>query len=85
MDHCTLWLEGWWSHCCEAHDAAYSAQAGRALADGQLLACVAASLPSWAVDHPLLTGAAGLASLAVSGIMFVGVRAFGRRFYRKAA
>lgn len=23
VDHCTGWFEGWWSHCCAAHDDAY--------------------------------------------------------------
>ena len=25
MDYCTLWPDGIWSHCCKAHDQAYSA------------------------------------------------------------
>lgn len=85
IDYCTLWFDGWWSHCCQAHDADYAAQIGQLLADERLQACVASALPSWAADNPLLAGAVGLVSLAVSGVMFAGVRAFGRRFYRKAA
>lgn len=73
MDYCTLWFEGWWSHCCEQHDADYVAQIGQAVADAKLFECVATSAPE--------TWMAG-ASLFVAGLMFVGVRVFGRRFYR---
>ena len=84
MDYCTGWFEGWWAHCCQAHDAAYAAQVGQAVADGQLLSCVVQSLPAFAVDNPLLAGAVGVASAAVGGAMWLGVRVFGRRFYKKA-
>lgn len=73
MDYCSLWFEGWWSECCVAHDAAYAAQVARDLADGELFRCVAASEPSLAV-----------ASALVAGVMWIGVRVFGARFYRKA-
>ena len=43
MDYCTLWLEGWWSNCCAAHDADYAAQIGQALADER--AALAAETP----------------------------------------
>ena len=85
MDYCTLWFEGWWSHCCEAHDADYAAQIGQALADERLMSCVASALPDLAVQHPILAGAFGVASATVGGLMFIGVRIFGRRFYRKAS
>lgn len=85
MDYCTLWLEGWWAHCCQAHDTGYVQQIGQAAADNQLFLCVIQSLPAVAVDNPLLAGAAGVASAAVGGAMWLGVRLFGRRFYKKAA
>ena len=84
MDYCTLFPEGWWAHCCAAHDNAYAAQVGQSLADGQLLYCVAQSLPATVIDNPLLAGAASVASVAVGGIMWFGVRLFGRRYYRRA-
>lgn len=84
MDYCTGWFEGWWSHCCAAHDADYAAQVGQALADGGLALCVASSLPQLAADNPLLAGAAALLSAGIGGIMWVGVRLFGRRYYRRA-
>lgn len=70
MDYCTLFPEGWWSHCCAAHDADYAAQIGKALADERLLMCV--------------TSSGGALSWAVGAIMFAGVTIFGRRFYRRA-
>ena len=76
MDYCTLWFEGWWSHCCQAHDEAYVAQVGQLLADNALLQCVAESAP-----YPWLA----VASAAVAGVMYAGVRLFGRRFYKRAA
>ena len=85
MDYCTLWFEGWWSHCCQAHDADYSVQIGQALADGQLFSCVVNSLPAAALDNPLLAAGAGAASLVIGGGMWLGVRVFGRRFYKNAA
>lgn len=84
MDYCTLWFEGWWSHCCEAHDADYAAQIGQALADERLLSCVAGALPQLAADHPALAAVFGVASAAVGGLMYMGVRLFGSRYYRKS-
>ncbi len=75
MDYCTFWPEGWWAYCCKAHDEDYVAQVGQALADGSLFQCVASSAPTPAL--------AVIASL-VGGVMWVGVRVFGSRFYRKA-
>lgn len=72
MDYCSLWFEGWWSACCMAHDAAYAAQVARDAADAELFRCVASSSPALAV-----------ASTVVAGVMWVGVRLFGARFYRK--
>lgn len=84
MDYCTLWLEGWWAHCCQAHDADYAAQVGQALADERLLACVASALPELAANHPVAAAGFGVASVVVGGVVFLGVRVFGSRFYRKA-
>lgn len=75
MDYCTLFPEGWWSHCCAAHDADYAAQIGQAAADAALLQCVATSADG---------GLIGIASAVIGGVMFLGVRLFGRRYYRKA-
>ena len=75
MDYCTLFPEGWWATCCKAHDLAYSAQVGKALADGQLFQCIAAS-------DPTLLGSA--ASIVAAGVAWLGVRVFGKRFYRAA-
>lgn len=44
VDHCTLWFEGTWAHCCAAHDLAYANPAiGRLSADWALAQCVAAT------------------------------------------
>lgn len=74
-DYCTMFLEGWWSHCCQAHDADYAAQIGKVLADERLWQCVAASADG---------GLIGIASAGVAVVMWIGVRMFGRRFYRRA-
>ena len=74
MDYCTWFPEGWWAHCCAAHDADYAAQVLRALADERLLQCVAT-----AGDGALI----GVVSVGVAGVMWLGVRIFGRRFYRR--
>lgn len=76
MDYCTWFPEGWWAACCAAHDLAYSSQVGKDLADQALLACVANS-----ANGPVL----GAASFAVAGLMYAGVRLFGRRYYKNAA
>lgn len=74
-DYCTAFLEGWWAHCCAAHDADYAAQVLRALADERLLQCVASAGAG---------GLLGAVSAGVAGVMWLGVSLFGRRFYRKA-
>lgn len=71
MDYCTLFPEGWWAHCCAAHDAAYLAQSGKAAADAALLQCVAG------------TGFDPL-TLTVAIAMFSAVSLFGGYFYRRA-
>lgn len=73
MDHCTLWLEGWWAQCCKAHDAGYTGLVDRSIADWELLLCVATSGPWWAFP----------ASVLVAVCMFLAVRAFGWYFYSK--
>lgn len=75
MDYCTMFLEGWWSTCCKAHDEAYTAQIGKAVADSQLFSCVAHS-------DPTLIG--GVVSVAVAGAVWAGVKLFGKRFYKAA-
>jgi hypothetical protein len=46
-DGCTLWIDGLagvdWRHCCEVHDAAYSALSDKLMADLGLAQCVAQS------------------------------------------
>lgn len=85
-DYCTLWPEGWWSACCQAHDAAYGAGTDRMAADIDLLRCVASSVGDLALLEYL--GGAGdgllaLLSVGVGTVMFVGVRLFGRGYWRK--
>lgn len=75
MDYCTLFPEGWWSHCCAAHDAAYDLQLSRLIADTDLLQCVVGSAGS--------TTLAGISGL-VGGIMYLGVRIFGNYFYKRS-
>ena len=70
VDHCTLWFEGSWAHCCAAHDVAYADPAiGRLSADWALAQCVAATS-----GGPL-----------IAGHMFGGVALFGWWFRRRAA
>ena len=70
-DHCTLFFEGSWSHCCKAHDIAYETQVDRTEADIELFNCVRESSPE------------SLTSL-VAALMFIGVSLFGSRNYIKA-
>lgn len=74
MDYCTLFPEGWWGHCCEAHDVAYAAQVGQLLADTELMLCVATAGGGWLAP----------VSAAVGVVMYIGVRTFGRRWYNRA-
>lgn len=75
MDYCTSFLEGWWANCCEIHDSEYAMQIGKALADSNLLHCVATS-----GTDPLTVALSAIAGV----IMFIGVRLFGSRFYKGA-
>ena len=79
MDYCTGWFEGWWAHCCSAHDDGYLAQAGQVQPDVSLLTCVASSLPDveWANLLAWL-------SVLIAMVMHVGVRVFGGFYYRRA-
>lgn len=40
-DHCTMFPDGDWNHCCQKHDADYLMQVDRTQADLELLFCVA--------------------------------------------
>lgn len=71
IDYCTLFPEGWWQHCCKAHDLAYETQVPKKDADIALFNCVAES----GLTVP---------SFLIAALMFAGVSLFGRRFYNKA-
>lgn len=78
-NYCTLFPDKTfaldWKHCCKAHDEAYELQVDRGDADKELFKCVYDS-----TDNALLV----VPALLVASVMYLGVRAFGRRFYRKA-
>lgn len=59
-DGCTLWLQGTWRHCCEAHDIAYGAGFDKLQADLDLGLCVAQT------GHPLM------AIVMVLGVLLFG-------------
>ena len=42
-DGCTLWIDGVWRACCDAHDLAYASGVDKALADVLLRDCVSAT------------------------------------------
>lgn len=77
-DYCTHWLDriySWsWSGCCKYHDLAYASGVDRLLADEALRDCVINSSHGW------LAAAASI----MGGVMFLGVRLFGNRYYRAA-
>lgn len=75
MDYCTAWFEGWWSDCCRIHDLAYTGAVERLQADNDLALCVATS---W--EGSLLLGGV---SAVIGGVMWLGVRTFGWKFYKK--
>lgn len=71
MDYCTLWFEGWWAHCCAAHDLGYaSGELPQAVLDAVLRACVADS-GAWWLSAP------------IAGAMYIAVRVFGRFYYKR--
>ena len=70
MDYCTLFPDGWWAHCCAAHDAAYAAQAARSVADMDLLRCVAAS----ATSSPALAVVSAVVGVAMMATDLAGRR-----------
>lgn len=84
MDYCTGWFEGWWAHCCQAHDLAYAEQLPRLVADQALQQCVAGTLPAFAQNPIVVTVVTGC-SVVIGAGMFVAVRLFGGHFYRRAA
>lgn len=68
MDHCSLWPEGVWAHCCEIHD--HSAlDTASAIALGR---CVAAT------GHPIM----GVV-MAVGVILFGGIYVAIKRRWRR--
>ena len=77
-DYCTMFPDkifSWdISYCCKAHDLAYTLQAPRREADLELFKCVSDSQPYLAFP-----------ALMLGCIVYVGVRAFGKYFYNKAA
>lgn len=75
IDYCTGFFEGWWAHCCLAHDINYLNQVPKITADLELAYCVASSTTS-----PSLS----IISYGIAGIMFIGVTFFGSYFYKKA-
>lgn len=72
-NHCTAWPEVYWSHCCKAHDEAYTLQLDKAQADKELLSCVADS-----ADGILV-----VPTIIVAWLMYSAVRVFGRAFYKR--
>lgn len=40
-DGCSLWIDGVWRHCCDAHDLAYLNGTDKIIADLDLARCVA--------------------------------------------
>jgi hypothetical protein len=71
-DHCTKFPEGWWAHCCAAHDIAYVDGTRKLIADVDLLVCVSTAGTEW-WQHVL--------SFTIGGVMFAGVSLFGMFYY----
>jgi len=70
MDGCTFFPDGWWRLCCDAHDLAYLlGEISQVLADADLATCVA--------------GTAIIFGPIIGGIMWLGIRLFGRFAWRK--
>jgi hypothetical protein len=84
VDHCTAFIEGWWAACCASHDSSYAEQIGRLLADDRLWSCVTHSLPAVAVDNPVIAAACAGVTAVIGGVMWLGVRVFGGRFYDRS-
>lgn len=62
MDGCTHWFDGWWRHCCDAHDLDYINDTVSFMSHFNLFACVAESAPVWWLTW---------ASIAIGFIMFI--------------
>lgn len=69
-DYCTFFIEGSWSHCCQAHDKAYELQVDKGQADRELYSCVKDSSDTSGI-------------ILVAALMFVAVSLLGKRFYKK--
>lgn len=72
-NHCTSWPEAWWSDCCKAHDKAYELQIERAQADKELFSCVYNNADGFLI----------IPSFLIACLMYIGVRAFGWKYYKK--
>lgn len=59
-DGCTLWFDGVWRACCDAHDVAYSAFADKVQSDLELALCVAR------------TGHGAMALIMLAGVLAFG-------------
>lgn len=59
-DGCTLWFDGAWRHCCDAHDLAYSQFADKLQSDLDLALCVAK------------TGHGAVALVMLAGVLLFG-------------
>jgi hypothetical protein len=75
QNNCTLFPEGWWSHCCAAHDLNYGGLVPRIVADETLMQCVVNSSPH--------AGWLTLFSVFIGTTMYIGVRLFGASHYVK--
>ena len=67
-DHCTLSPEGNWSMCCARHDRRYENK----------------RLTRFQADKLLFRCVNRKSNVLIASIMFLGVRAFGWYFYKKA-
>lgn len=66
-DGCTLWFDGVWRSCCDAHDLAYGAGVDKVIADIDLARCVAG------------TGHGGMGLLMLAGVTIFGWLFYKRR------
>lgn len=73
VDYCTLSPDGWWTDCCQAHDAAYTVQIDKNEADAELMKCI----------YESSDGILAVPSLIVAFIFFGAVSFWGSKFYNK--